>query len=68
MATEFEVSKSSQPLIGVMLCCTAIPQEIRNSMFKQAVQMGAKYTNDLTIEVTHLIVGDFNTPKYKASI
>jgi len=27
--------------------------------------MGAKYRADLTLEVTHLIVGDYKTPKYK---
>jgi DNA replication regulator DPB11 len=30
-----------------------------------AEQMGAIIRADLTVEVTHLIVGDFDTPKYQ---
>lgn len=31
----------------------------------QAEQMGAEHKYDLTSEVTHLIVGDYDTPKYR---
>jgi DNA replication regulator DPB11 len=34
-------------------------------MAEAAVQMGAEHKLDLTSDVTHLIVGDSNTPKYK---
>lgn len=30
-----------------------------------AKQMGAEIEYDLTTEVTHLIIGDFDTPKYR---
>jgi DNA replication regulator DPB11 len=31
----------------------------------QAEQMGAQHKYDLTSEVTHLIVGEYDTPKYR---
>jgi DNA replication regulator DPB11 len=31
----------------------------------QAEQMGALHKYDLTSEITHLIVGDYDTPKYR---
>lgn len=34
-------------------------------MVATAAQMGAIHTFDLTSDVTHLIVGETNTPKYK---
>lgn len=34
-------------------------------MAEAALQMGAEHKLDLTSDVTHLIVGDSNTPKYK---
>jgi DNA replication regulator DPB11 len=34
-------------------------------MAEVAIQMGAEHKLDLTSDVTHLIVGDSNTPKYK---
>lgn len=34
-------------------------------MAEAAIQMGAAHKLDLTSDVTHLIVGDSNTPKYK---
>lgn len=34
-------------------------------MAEAAIQMGAEHKLDLTSDVTHLIVGDSNTPKYK---
>lgn len=34
-------------------------------MAMQAEQMGAQHKYDLTSEVTHLIVGDYDTPKYR---
>lgn len=30
-----------------------------------AKEMGAVHRYDLTLDVTHLIVGDYNTPKYR---
>lgn len=34
-------------------------------MAEVAVQMGAEHRFDLTSDVTHLIIGDSNTPKYR---
>ncbi|KAI9790810.1 MAG: hypothetical protein M1816_004768 [Peltula sp. TS41687] len=38
---------------------------IKSELASQAEQMGAVHKLDLTSDVTHLIVGDSNTPKYK---
>ncbi|OBT87906.1 hypothetical protein VE02_02620 [Pseudogymnoascus sp. 03VT05] len=35
------------------------------ALAKQAEQMGAQHKYDLTSEVTHLIVGEYDTPKYR---
>lgn len=32
---------------------------------KKVAELGGIYKNDLTHEVTHLVVGDYNTPKYR---
>jgi DNA replication regulator DPB11 len=53
------------PLSDVVLCSTSLPQEARIRLADVAQQMGAKHVLDLTGEVTHLIVGDSDTPKYK---
>ncbi|OBT62282.1 hypothetical protein VE03_08577 [Pseudogymnoascus sp. 23342-1-I1] len=55
----------SVPLRGVVLCCTSIPPDTRTALAKQAEQMGAQHKYDLTSEVTHLIVGEYDTPKYR---
>ncbi|KMU85790.1 rad4 [Coccidioides immitis H538.4] len=54
-----------QPLRGVILCCTSILPETRSQLAAIAGQMGAVHMFDLTSDVTHLIVGETNTPKYK---
>ncbi|KAK2798625.1 hypothetical protein FQN50_008783 [Emmonsiellopsis sp. PD_5] len=53
------------PLAGVILCCTSILPESREELAAVATQMGAVHKFDLTSDVTHLIVGEINTPKYK---
>ncbi|KFY23511.1 hypothetical protein V493_05815, partial [Pseudogymnoascus sp. VKM F-4281 (FW-2241)] len=55
----------SVPLRGVVLCCTSIPPDTRTALAKQAEEMGAQHKYDLTSEVTHLIVGEYDTPKYR---
>ncbi|KAI9827751.1 MAG: hypothetical protein M1832_004240 [Thelocarpon impressellum] len=65
MAEEVEPSSSSQPLLGVVLCCTSISPEKRSELAVRAEQMGAVHKLDLTSDVTHLVVGDADTPKYK---
>ncbi|MCJ1401207.1 hypothetical protein MMC11_004419 [Xylographa trunciseda] len=57
--------RSHRPLAGVVMCCTSIPPEQRSDLAAVASQMGAIHKLDLTSDVTHLIVGDTDTPKYK---
>ncbi|PBP25377.1 BRCT domain-containing protein [Diplocarpon rosae] len=55
----------SKPLAGCVICCTSVPDEKRTQLADYAKQMGALHTYDLTLEVTHLIVGEYDTPKYR---
>ncbi|KAI9799029.1 MAG: hypothetical protein M1825_004925, partial [Sarcosagium campestre] len=65
MDEDMDSDKFSRPLQHVVLCCTSIPPEHRTELASRASEMGAKHTLDLTSEVTHLLVGDPDTPKYK---
>jgi DNA replication regulator DPB11 len=53
------------PLQGVILCSTALSQDVRTRLAGHATQMGAEHKLDLTTDVTHLIVGNIATPKYR---
>ncbi|KAI0999518.1 hypothetical protein K3495_g8679 [Podosphaera aphanis] len=55
----------SAPLVGVVICCTSVSDEKRTALASYAEQMGARHQLDLTRDVTHLIVGAVDTPKYK---
>ncbi|KAG0648993.1 S-M checkpoint control rad4 [Hyphodiscus hymeniophilus] len=55
----------SRPLKHAVICCTSVPDEKRTEIGKYVEQMGAIHRYDLTLDVTHLIVGDYNTPKYR---
>ncbi|KAL1890430.1 protein kinase activating protein dpb11 [Sporothrix stenoceras] len=55
----------SAPFAGVVLCCTSIPVDLRTDLANKVTELGGVHKNDLTHEVTHLIVGDYNTPKYR---
>ncbi|QSZ37160.1 hypothetical protein DSL72_009254 [Monilinia vaccinii-corymbosi] len=55
---------ASQPLKGTVICCTNVPDEKRTELIAQAEQMGGIIRADLTVEVTHLVVGDWDSPKY----
>ncbi|KAK3680277.1 protein kinase activating protein dpb11 [Recurvomyces mirabilis] len=57
--------QDSLSLRGVVLCCTSLPQDARSRLPGIAEQMGAVHKLDLTSDVTHLIVGNVNTAKYK---
>ncbi|KAF2087961.1 hypothetical protein K490DRAFT_3596, partial [Saccharata proteae CBS 121410] len=52
------------PLAGIILCCTAIGPDEREQLGKWASDMGATHRLDLTSDVTHLIAGQIDTPKY----
>ncbi|KAL3459078.1 BRCT domain-containing protein [Aspergillus heterothallicus] len=58
-------SNKEHPLAGVVLCFTSILAEERTEIVSVASQMGAEHSYDLTSNVTHLLVGEINTPKYK---
>ncbi|KAL4868075.1 hypothetical protein BDV12DRAFT_170310 [Aspergillus spectabilis] len=58
-------SNKEHPLAGVVLCFTSILPEQRTELASIAGQMGAGHSYDLTSDVTHLLVGETNTPKYK---
>ncbi|CZT41048.1 related to S-M checkpoint control protein Rad4p [Rhynchosporium secalis] len=53
------------PLHGYVICCTSVPDEKRTQLAEYAKQMGAAHTYDLTLDVTHLIVGEYDTPKFR---
>ncbi|KAK5994428.1 S-M checkpoint control rad4-like protein [Cladobotryum mycophilum] len=69
----------SEPFKGVIICCTSIPPEQRVHMpllllssyppptdiAQKVVELGGIHKYDLTPDVTHLIVGDYDTPKYR---
>ncbi|KAL2865129.1 BRCT domain protein [Aspergillus lucknowensis] len=58
-------SNKELPLAGVVLCFTSVLPELRTEMTSIAIQMGADHSYDLTSNVTHLLVGEIQTPKYK---
>lgn len=52
-----------------LLCCPLLPTNTslraQTDLATIACQMGATHKFDLTSDVTHLLVGEVNTPKYK---
>ncbi|KAF2681586.1 hypothetical protein K458DRAFT_444484 [Lentithecium fluviatile CBS 122367] len=56
---------SQMPLAGAILCCTSIPPEQRTELGTIGAQMGATIKLDLTSDVTHLIVGNTGSAKYR---
>ncbi|PWY66066.1 hypothetical protein BO70DRAFT_356553 [Aspergillus heteromorphus CBS 117.55] len=59
------IRNKEHPLAGVVLCFTSILPEERSELALVAGQMGATHKYDLTSDVTHLLIGEVNTPKYK---
>jgi DNA replication regulator DPB11 len=66
MATEqpLELGKGQTPLLGAVICCTSLPPDQRDKIHKIAVTLGAQCFFDLTMQVTHLVIGETCTPKY----
>ncbi|KAK0623810.1 BRCT domain-containing protein [Immersiella caudata] len=56
---------SSYPFRGVVICCTSIPPELRTDISNKTVELGGVHKYDLTPDCTHLIVGEYDTPKYR---
>ncbi|KAI1114595.1 hypothetical protein F5Y14DRAFT_413895 [Nemania sp. NC0429] len=55
----------SRPFHGLVLCCTNIEADQRSEIAQRTADMGGVHKYDLTPDVTHLIVGDYSTPKYR---
>ncbi|KAI1121960.1 hypothetical protein F5Y10DRAFT_255112 [Nemania abortiva] len=60
-----EYFDSSRPFRGLVLCCTNIEADQRTEIAQRTHDMGGVHKYDLTPDVTHLIVGDYNTAKYR---
>ncbi|KAI0512797.1 hypothetical protein F5B22DRAFT_657640 [Xylaria bambusicola] len=56
---------ASRPFHGLVLCCTSIEADHRSEIARITADMGGIHKYDLTPDVTHLIVGDYNTAKYR---
>ena len=54
-----------EPFEGATVCCTSIEADLKDEIIKWTEQMGGTHKHDLTSDVTHLIVGDIDTHKYK---
>ncbi|ORY63448.1 uncharacterized protein BCR38DRAFT_436874 [Pseudomassariella vexata] len=60
-----EAFDAALPFKAVVICCTSVAADLRTELDHQAGQMGGTHKYDLTPDVTHLIVGEYNTPKYR---
>ncbi|KAK4650926.1 protein kinase activating protein dpb11 [Podospora pseudocomata] len=55
----------AQPFRGVVICCTSIPPDLREDIASKTIELGGLHKYDLTPECTHLIVGNYDTAKYR---
>ncbi|KAM0249143.1 hypothetical protein ACHAQJ_009182 [Trichoderma viride] len=55
----------SVPFKGVIVCCTDIPTDQRTDIAQKIVELGGVHKYDLTPDATHLVVGGYDTPKYR---
>ncbi|KAI2789961.1 hypothetical protein POX_d05462 [Penicillium oxalicum] len=60
-----ETEAPEHPLLGAVICFTSVPLEQRTQLSNVAKEMGAIERPDLTADVTHLLVGATDSPKYK---
>ncbi|KAL2128655.1 hypothetical protein VTI74DRAFT_8901 [Chaetomium olivicolor] len=56
---------SARPFRGVVVCCTSISTELRADIAAKTAELGGVHKYDLTPDCTHLIVGNYDTPKYR---
>ncbi|KAK0704612.1 BRCT domain-containing protein [Lasiosphaeris hirsuta] len=56
---------SARPFKGMVVCCTSIPPELRTDIAGKTAELGGTHKYDLTPDCTHLIVGEYATPKYR---
>jgi twin BRCT domain len=59
-----ELAKGLRPLQGAVICCTSLPPDRRDKIHEIADTLGAQTFYDLTMQVTHLVIGETSTPKY----
>ncbi|KAI0199913.1 hypothetical protein F4808DRAFT_461308 [Astrocystis sublimbata] len=62
---EVNIVDLSRPFHGLVLCCTDIEADLRSQIAQCTAEMGGLHRYDLTPDVTHLIVGNYNTAKYR---
>ncbi|KAK5636975.1 hypothetical protein RRF57_012687 [Xylaria bambusicola] len=62
---DYHSVNASRPFHGLVLCCTSIEADQRSEIAQRTTDMGGIHKYDLTPDVTHLIVGDYNTAKYR---
>ncbi|XP_044718910.1 twin BRCT domain-containing protein [Hirsutella rhossiliensis] len=55
----------AEPFKGIVVCCTSIPPEQRTDIANRVQELGGIHKYDLTPDATHLVVGDYDTPKYR---
>ncbi|KAK0637436.1 hypothetical protein B0T17DRAFT_568158 [Bombardia bombarda] len=56
---------AAHPFKGIVVCCTSIPPELRSDIAAKTHELGGIHKYDLTPDCTHLIVGEYDTPKYR---
>jgi DNA replication regulator DPB11 len=59
-----ELANGQTPLLGAVICCTSLPPDQRDKIHSIAATLGAQTFFDLTMQVTHLVIGETCTPKY----
>ncbi|KAF3770579.1 hypothetical protein M406DRAFT_336230 [Cryphonectria parasitica EP155] len=55
----------SKPLQGIVVCCTSIPAHERTDLGNKVAELGGRHEYDLTPKTTHLVVGEYETTKYR---
>ncbi|KAF2147869.1 hypothetical protein K461DRAFT_233864 [Myriangium duriaei CBS 260.36] len=56
---------AQQPLKGAILCSTSLSQDVKAKVGSIGAEMGAVHKLDLTSDVTHLLVGNVDSEKYR---
>lgn len=56
------------PLKSMVFCCTSVEADLRSSIAANIEAMGGQHRTDLMSDVTFLIVGSRDTPKYEFAV
>ncbi|CAN6606771.1 hypothetical protein TRVA0_003S01970 [Trichomonascus vanleenenianus] len=62
------MSLSDGLLAGKVICCTQVEPEIRDKIYHVVETLGGVFSQHLSEDVTHLVVGGRNTPKYQFAV